>query len=110
MFLIPQQFIYYVTKKGDSPFIKWFEGIDHSVEQIIRKRLERVKLGNFGDCENLGEGVFELRIHFGAGYRIYFGRDGREVVLLLCGGDKVSQSQDIRRAKFFWEDYKNENK
>jgi putative addiction module killer protein len=54
--------------------------------------------------------VFELRIHLGAGYRIYYGKDGKDIVLLLCGGDKSTQSKDIKKAKFFWEDYKNAKK
>lgn len=110
MILMPHKFYYYTTKKGESPFIKWFESLDHSTEQVVRKRLERVKLGNLGDYKNLGEGIFELRIHCGAGYRIYFGREGGEIILLLCGGDKGSQGLDIKRAKTFWENYKNENK
>lgn len=80
---------------------------------MVRKRLERVRLGNFGDYKNLAEGVFELRIHFAGGYRIYFGRDGGEIIillLLLCGGDKGDQNADIKRAKLFWEDYKNAKK
>jgi putative addiction module killer protein len=110
MFLIPQKFLYYVTKSGNSPFIQWFESLDHDSEQVVRKRLERVRLGNFGDYKNLAEGVFELRIHFAGGYRIYFGHDGREIIILLCGGDKGDQSADIKRAKLFWEDYKNAKK
>ncbi len=69
-------------------------------------RLRQLELGNFGDCAPVGEGVIELRIHFGSGYRIYCGRYGTEVILLLSGGDKRSQTEDIRRAKGMWADWK----
>ncbi len=62
-------------------------------------RLRSASLGNFGDCEPVGEGVVEMRIHAGPGYRVYYGRRGRTVYLLLCGGDKSSQKRDIRQAK-----------
>ena len=74
MFFIPQKISYFLNKKGEAPFIDWFESLDHSAEQIVRPRLERVKSGNFGDYKNLGEGLFELRIHSGVGFRIYFAR------------------------------------
>ena len=72
----------------------------------IRIRLRQVEAGNFGDCEAVGEGVSELRVHVGAGYRVYFGRHGQTVVVLLCGGDKRTQTNDIKRAKLFWVDWK----
>jgi putative addiction module killer protein len=66
----------------------------------ILARIKRIRAyGHFGDCDNVGEGVGELRIHVGPGYRVYFVQKGREVVLLLCGGDKSSQARDIARAK-----------
>ena len=65
-----------------------------------------MQAGNFGDCEPVGEGVIELRVHVGAGYRVYCGRHGKAVVLLLCGGDKGSQSADIKRAKALWSEWK----
>ena len=66
------------------------------------RRLER---GLYGDCEPVGEGVLELRMFFGPGYRVYFGEDAENIVVLLCGGNKVSQKQDIRAAKKYWKDY-----
>ena len=62
--------------------------------------------GNFGDHKGVGEGIFELRLFFGPGYRVYFAEDGDTIVLLLCGGDKSSQSRDIELAKQCWKDYK----
>ncbi len=72
---------------------------DKVIQARIRERLRRVQTGNFGDCEPVGEGVIELHIHVGAGYRVYFGRYGSALVLLLSGGDKRSQPDDIRHAK-----------
>ena len=67
----------------------------------ISMRLDRLRLGNFGDCKTLQEGVSELRIHYGPGIRIYFGRVGKKIVLLLCDGDRNSQISDINRAKYY---------
>ena len=72
----------------------------------VRMRLRRLEMGNRGDCVPVGEGVSELRIHLGPGYRVYFGQDGARLVLLLCGGDKRNQATDIMRAKLMWNDWK----
>ena len=72
----------------------------------IEARLNSIKYGNFGDCQSVGDGVFESRLHFGPGYRIYFGVVDNAIVLLLCGGDKSSQARDIVRAKAYWLEYK----
>lgn len=76
---------------------------------IIATRIARLKLGNFGDCKGLtnANGVFELRIQYGPGYRIYFAKKKQVIVILLCGGDKKSQKKDIEKAKMFWEEYLN---
>lgn len=80
-------------------FDAWFSGLrDVRARVRIQARIDRAELGNFGDCEPVGEGVSEMRIHFGPGYRVYFARRGLEVVILLAGGDKASQSRDIKRA------------
>ena len=71
----------------------------------VRARIGRIRLGNFGDSKRIGD-VFELRIHTGPGYRVYYGREGRRCVILLCGGDKGSQGRDIRRAESYWGEYR----
>jgi putative addiction module killer protein len=72
---------------------------------IVRARLKRIRVGNFGDCKPVGGGVVELRIDFGPGYRIYFGREGSLVVILLCGGSKGTQGRDLLRARKYWKEY-----
>ncbi|MBI5395799.1 MAG: type II toxin-antitoxin system RelE/ParE family toxin [Verrucomicrobia bacterium] len=92
---------------GRNPFREWLHALKNDRGRAkIRVRLNRLRLGNFGDCKSVGEGVLELRIACGPGYRVYFGRDGRTLVVLLCGGDKGSQSRDIARAREFWLDYR----
>ena len=78
---------------------------DRTARAKIQTRLGRLSLGNFGDSKFVGEGVYELRIDYGGGYRIYFGQVGSRVILLLCGGDKSSQERDIQTAKSYWRDY-----
>lgn len=93
--------------KGESaPFIRWLSSLkDLRAVSIVRARLNRIRLGNFGDCKPVGGGVDELRINFGPGYRVYFGRDGALVVVLLCGGSKRAQAKDIARAQKYWRSY-----
>jgi putative addiction module killer protein len=74
-------------------------------QTIVLKRLDRVSLGNLGDYRSVGGGVYELRIDYGSGYRVYFGQVDSVVVLLLCGGDKSTQEQDIVDAKEYWKNY-----
>jgi putative addiction module killer protein len=97
----------YQREDGVEPFTQWLGGLrDKAAEARIRIRLRRVEAGNLGDCEPVGRGVTELKVHVGAGYRVYFGRHGRALVILLCGGDKGSQAADIRRAKDYWAEWK----
>lgn len=92
---------------GKCPFSDWLLNLrDVKARAIIRARLERVRLGNLGDCKAVGDGVSELRISFGPGYRVYFGQDGTKLVILLCGGDKTTQKRDIAKAKLLWMEYK----
>lgn len=103
----PREIERYVTADGQIPFDNWFDSIRVSKTQtIISKRLDRVRKGNLGDYRSVGGGVFELRIDYGPGYRIYFGQVGTTIVLLLCGGDKSSQIKDIRQAQEYWRDYR----
>ena len=97
----------YLTSDGKCPFSEWLEKLrDRQARAIIRKRINRVRQGSLGDSKSVGGGVFEFRIDFGAGYRVYFGQDGNTIVVLLCGGDKGSQDADIKRAKQYWKDYR----
>jgi len=103
--------VIYETQSGKSPFTEWLSQLrDVKARAIVRARLNRIELGNFGDCKSVGDGVFELRVTFGPGYRVYFGKQGELLVVLLCGGDKGTQSRDITKAKLFWEEHKNANK
>lgn len=79
----------YATEAGNEPFTGWLHSLpDKRIQAKVRVRLKRLEAGIFGDCESMGEGVLELREHLGAGYRVYFGRHGDRVVILLCGGPK----------------------
>ena len=98
---------FYQTPNGKEPFTEWFESIrDQKIQDRIQARLDLMTLGNFGDHKSVGAGVYELRLQFGSGYRIYYGEIDNMIVLLLCGGDKSSQRKDIRRAKTYWQEYK----
>lgn len=96
----------YVDYRGRSPFRDWLVSLDKGIKARIQARILRFEIGNLGDHKDVGDGVWEARLDFGPGYRIYFGKHGRELVLLLTGGDKSSQTKDIRRAKEFWAAYR----
>lgn len=103
----PREIQTYVTPEGRVPFDEWFNSLRDTNAQVkIDARLTRVRDGNLGDCRSVGEGVYELRINYGPGYRVYFGQVGAIVVLLLCGGDKSTQQRDIRTAKEYWANYR----
>ena len=83
-----------------STFRRWVRRLrDRRAIARINARVRNVSIGNMGDTTSVGDGIFEMRIHYGPGYRLYFLREGRNVIVLLCGGDKDSQSQDIERAR-----------
>jgi len=104
---VPREVRLYADAKGRCPFEVWLNGLrDLKVRAIIRERIARLMLGNFGDAKAIGEGVFEMRVTFGPGYRIYCAQDGKRIVVLLCGGRKRSQAKDIIRAGSFWNEYK----
>jgi putative addiction module killer protein len=97
----------YQRTDGTEPFTDWLNSLrDKAAAARIRLRLRQLEAGNFGDHKSLGAGVSELRFHHGPGYRVYFGRHGSAVVLLLCGGDKASQAADIGQAQAYWNDWK----
>lgn len=99
--------VIYADQKGDEPFSKWFNSLkDRIVRARIRNRISRLELGNFGDYEPIGEGVFELRLFFGPGFRIYFAEYENTTIILLGGGDKKSQNKDILKAKDCWKEFK----
>jgi len=101
------ELIYYQEENGRSPFIEWITALrDKTAKARIASRMRQIESGNFGDSKPVGEGVTELRIHVGAGYRVYCGRYGQRSVILLCGGDKDSQTKDIARAKELWAEWK----
>ena len=92
-------------------FAEWFAALaDRQAQARIQARVDRVERGRFGDCEPVGEGVWELRIDWGPGYRVYYARTGERIILLLCGGDKRKQQADIKRAKEYWRDYQERTK
>ncbi len=102
----PKQVIVYADTDGQEPFTDWLYGLrDIMGRKRILARLARLGQGNYGDCEPVGEGISELRMFFGPGYRVYFGEDESNIVVLLCGGDKGSQKQDIKEAKAYWKEY-----
>jgi putative addiction module killer protein len=97
----------YQTADGKEPLTVWLQSLrDKQAQAKVRIRLKRLEAGIFGDCERVGDGVLELREHLGAGYRVYFGRHGQTIVILLCGGTKKSQAADIKTAKEYWTDWK----
>lgn len=96
----------YNTKSGKQPFIDWLESIkDKTMRYRIKERLDRIALGNMGDCKPIKCGVSALRFNFGPGYRVYYGEQNNTVIILLCGGNKSTQEKDIKKALSYWEDY-----
>ena len=108
-YILKKQLKIYVTEDGRKPFIEWLESLeDKTIRYRIKERLDRVALGNLGDHKFISDGVYELRLVFGSGYRIYYGNEGKEIILLLCGGDKSSQKKDIKKAVTYLENYLSE--
>lgn len=88
-------------------FSNWLAGLNDKLGKArILARIQSAKQGNLGDCAPVGEGVSEIRIHFGSGYRVYFAQEGLQIYLLISGGDKSTQRQDIGRAKALWREIK----
>jgi putative addiction module killer protein len=95
----------YTDDAGRNPFRDWLETLDLRARARVQARILRFEIGNLGDHKSVGGGVCEARLAFGPGYRVYFGRQGRSLILLLLGGDKGSQSTDIQKARGYWDDY-----
>lgn len=101
----PRVLLWYRTAGDSEPGLEWLRRLrDGKGRSVIRTRLNRLQSGSFSNCEPIGDGVHELKIDFGPGYRVYFGEDGNSVILLF-GGDKDTQASDIKKAKEYWEDY-----
>jgi putative addiction module killer protein len=97
----------YITESGKDIFGDWLSDLrDARTQAKIIARIDRLSVANFGDCKSLGSGLFELRIDWGPGYRVYYSSIGLTRILLLCGGDKRKQSSDIRRAREYLQDYR----
>jgi putative addiction module killer protein len=97
---------YYIAPDGQSPFERWFAGLDPAARAKVTTAIVRLGQGNLSNVKGVGEGVLEYRINFGPGYRVYFGRDGEAVVILLTGGTKQRQQRDIAGAIGMWADYR----
>lgn len=101
------EIVRYLREDGSEPYTEWYRALrDGVAKAAVAMRLRRVEQGNFGDCKSVGEGVRELRIQVGPGYRVYFGQHDQRLVILLCAGDKSHQSSDIVRAKAFFGEWK----
>ena len=97
----------YLTRNGQSPFNDWLVGLrDLRARAKVRTRLDRASLGNLGDYASVGGGVFELRIFYGPGYRVYYSLESNSVMLLLFGGTKDTQQRDVQTAKAYLADYR----
>jgi len=100
----------YQLEDERTPITEWLAELrDVRARAQIEVRLRRVSAGNFGDCKTVGDGISELRIDIGAGYSVYYGKHGQDLVLLLCGGNKGTQQTDIALAKNYWLDWKRRN-
>lgn len=99
--------VQYEAEDGSCPFADWFDRLDAEAALKVRTAVARMELGNMGDAQVVGGGVLERRINWGPGYRVYFGRDGDQLVILLTGGTKRRQRADIETATQYWTDYRN---
>ncbi len=106
-FITAKEVVAFRARNGRVPFEDWLDDLnDKRAVARILARLARVRQGNLGDCKPVGDGVSELRVDYGPGYRVYFGQRGKTLVVLLCGGDKRTQDRDIQLAKQYWHEFK----
>ncbi len=97
----------YRDNRGREPANIWINSIkDRELKARIDNKLRKLKIGNFGDCKSVEGPIFEIRLRFGSGYRIYFAKKPNTIILFLCAGDKKTQSRDIKKAKKYWDNYK----
>ena len=96
----------YITEQGRNPFQRWFRKLTADQGDRVNTALSRMITGQLQDTKHVGNGVYELRLHMGPGFRIYYGHDGKELIVLLIGGDKSSQRRNIDQAQRFWRDYR----
>ena len=96
----------FVDANGISPFEKWFNELNPEAAAKVTTDLTRIASGNFSNCKSISGGIYESRINFGPGYRVYFGKDGEKIIILLGGGTKKRQSVDIKKAHDLWKEYK----
>lgn len=96
----------YLDARGHSPFARWFNALEAPAAAKVAVSLYRLEQGNFSNVEGVGDGVYEIKVNFGPGYRVYFGKEGDSIVILLGGGSKKRQSQDIATAQDRWRDHK----
>ncbi|MBU6155275.1 MAG: type II toxin-antitoxin system RelE/ParE family toxin [Bdellovibrionales bacterium] len=99
----------YVSENGEIPVRLWMESLHPTAMFRVEARLDRLSSGNLGDWKSVGEGVFELRLQFGPGYRVYFAYHREDTLIVLLGGDKGSQEKDVKVARGYWADFKRRN-
>jgi len=104
------QVLEYLDRNGRSLYAEWFDELDAGAAARVVSAVTRISFGNFSNVKGVGSGVFECRLDFGPGYRIYFGKDGEQLVILLAGGTKKRQQRDIRQAIARWQDYRQRKK
>ena len=100
----------YVDYEGGSPYAKWFNSLNAPAAAKVVTALVRMEQGNMSNTKRVGSGVFECRIDFGPGYRVYFGKDGNTLIILLGGGTKKRKQKDVQKARTIWKDYKKRKK
>lgn len=106
MLLLSMKLTEYINEAGFSPFQKWFDRLNSEAAAKITTFLYRLEASNFSNVEGVGKGVFEGKIHFGPGYRVYLGKEGEKWIILLGGGGKKGQGKDIKLAQQRWVEYK----
>lgn len=102
---IEKELQFFTATNNKKPLKEWLSKINEPIQSRIQRRLDRLSLGHYGDVKSVGEGIFELRLQFGPGYRIYFAETDGYIILLLYGGDKSTQAKDIKKAKQYWREF-----